>query len=89
MSEGEGHPLGLPTRSTKLWKKSVKKEEDYKPLTPHFCPNIIDKATKKKCGRFMRNWDINFGIFTWLKIYPKLWNYLILVKRLIQTWWVS
>tara|TARA_R100000773_G_C4203417_1_gene105079 strand:- start:231 stop:488 length:258 start_codon:yes stop_codon:yes gene_type:complete len=60
MSEGQGHPLGLPTRSTKLWKKSVKKEEDYKPLTPHFCPNIIDEEEKKKCGRFMRNWDIMF-----------------------------
>lgn len=60
MSEGQGHPLGLPTRSTKLWKKSVKKESDYKPLTPHFCPNIVDKETNKKCGRFMRNWDIMF-----------------------------
>ena len=60
MSEGQGHPLGLPTRSTKLWKKSVKKKEDYKPLTPHFCPNIVYKETNKKCGRFMRNWDIMF-----------------------------
>lgn len=60
MSEGQGHPLGLPTRSTKLWKKTVKKKDDYKPLTPHFCPNIIDEAENKKCGRFMRSWDIMF-----------------------------
>ena len=49
----------LPTRKTKLWKKTVKKDDDYKPLTPNFCP-CKDEETGKKCGKFMRHWDIMF-----------------------------
>ena len=49
----------LPMRKTKLWKKTVKKDENYKPLTPNFCP-LIDPDTEKKCGNFMRSWDIMF-----------------------------
>ena len=41
----------LPMRKTKLWKKTVKKDESYKPLTPNFCP-VIDPETEKKCGNF-------------------------------------
>ena len=49
----------LPMRKTKLWKKTVKKDEGYKPLTPNFCP-LVDPETEKKCGNFMRSWDIMF-----------------------------
>ena len=49
----------LPTRKTKLWKKTVKKDDDYKPLTPNFCP-CKDEETGKKRGKFMRHWDIMF-----------------------------
>jgi hypothetical protein len=49
----------LPTRKTKLWKKTVKKDKDYKPLTPNFC-SVKDPETGKKCGNFMRSWDIMF-----------------------------
>jgi len=49
----------LPTRKTKLWKKTVKKDKDYKPLTPNFC-SVKDPETGKKCGKFMRSWDIMF-----------------------------
>ena len=49
----------LPTKKVKLWKKTVKKSDDYKPLTPNFCP-CVSPDTNKKCGNFMRNWDIMF-----------------------------
>ena len=49
----------LPMRKTKLWKKTVKKDEGYKPLTPNFCP-LVHPDTEKKCGNFMRSWDIMF-----------------------------
>ena len=49
----------LPTRKTKLWKKTVKKDKDYKPLTHNFC-SVKDPETGKKCGKFMRSWDIMF-----------------------------
>jgi hypothetical protein len=49
----------LPTKSTKLWKKKNVKSKDWKPLTPNFCP-CVDPETEKKCGNFMRSWDIMF-----------------------------
>ena len=51
----------LPTKETKMWqrKESIKKDKDWKPLLPHFCP-ALDPQTKKKCGNFMNHWDIYF-----------------------------
>jgi len=49
----------LPTKQTKLWNSKVRKDENWKPLRPNFCP-CLDEETGKKCGSFMNSWDIMF-----------------------------
>tara|TARA_B100000749_G_C18343431_1_gene430073 strand:+ start:676 stop:960 length:285 start_codon:yes stop_codon:yes gene_type:complete len=51
----------LPIKKTKMWqsKENLKKDKDWKPLLPHFCP-ALDPETEKKCGKFMGHWDIYF-----------------------------
>lgn len=51
----------LPTKEVRLWKNSAsrKKSENYKPMTPNFCP-CKDPDTDKKCGKYMEHWDQMF-----------------------------
>ena len=51
----------LPVKKTKLLHKkdNIKKDKDWKPLSPNFCP-VVDPETEEKCGKFMRSWDLHF-----------------------------
>jgi hypothetical protein len=53
----------LPTKKRKLWNttsKSLKKDPNWKPAIPNFCP-CKDPKTDKRCGRLFHSvWDIQF-----------------------------